>query len=406
MGAELNGLRQQLLVTVRERGGAVDALVADALRTVPRHIFLPDLPPEAAYRDEAIVTKWDDNGMPIELVLAADDHGDHARPARGRPGPAGAGDRRGHRVQRRAARAHRRVRRGGSTSIDLDPEIVVRARGEPGRGRLRGRHGAVRATARSVTRRAAPYDRIIATVGVWDLAPAWHEQLAPGGRLVVPLDLRGVQRSVCFERAGDHWTSRSTRAVRVHADAWRRSPARNAIRAGQANPPHARPAGGPRDRRDGRARGARCARARGPHRRRRPRSPSCSTASACGSRSASRAGSHSARTAPTPGCRTRRCGRRSRGDLRHPRRLRARHAERAGRRARRRGRRRGSPTSWPPTSSRGTRRAGPARRACGSTRTRRAARPTGEFVIDKRHVRLVLSLELAAVTTGRDPDRP
>lgn len=46
-----------------------------------------------------------------------------------------------------------------------------------------------------------PYDRVIATVGVWVLAPAWLEQLAPGGRLVVPLDLGGVQRSVAFERA-------------------------------------------------------------------------------------------------------------------------------------------------------------------------------------------------------------
>jgi protein-L-isoaspartate(D-aspartate) O-methyltransferase len=55
----------------------------------------------------------------------------------------------------------------------------------------------------------APYDRVIATVGVWDLAPAWLEQLGPGGRLVAPLDLRGVQASVAMERAGGHWASRS-----------------------------------------------------------------------------------------------------------------------------------------------------------------------------------------------------
>jgi protein-L-isoaspartate(D-aspartate) O-methyltransferase len=55
----------------------------------------------------------------------------------------------------------------------------------------------------------APYDRIIATVGVWDLAPAWLDQLASGGRLVVPLDLRGAQVSVAFEREDGHWASRS-----------------------------------------------------------------------------------------------------------------------------------------------------------------------------------------------------
>ena len=57
---------------------------------------------------------------------------------------------------------------------------------------------------------AAPYDRVIATVGVWDLSPAWLDQLgARAGALVAPLDLRGVQRSVAMERAGGHWTSRS-----------------------------------------------------------------------------------------------------------------------------------------------------------------------------------------------------
>lgn len=33
----------------------------------------------------------------------------------------------------------------------------------------------------------APYDRIIVTVGAWDVPPAWLEQLADGGRIVVPL---------------------------------------------------------------------------------------------------------------------------------------------------------------------------------------------------------------------------
>jgi protein-L-isoaspartate O-methyltransferase len=33
---------------------------------------------------------------------------------------------------------------------------------------------------------AGPYDRIVLTVGAWDIAPAWWDQLAPGGRLLVP----------------------------------------------------------------------------------------------------------------------------------------------------------------------------------------------------------------------------
>ena len=42
---------------------------------------------------------------------------------------------------------------------------------------------------------AAPYDRIILTVGAWDIAPAWWEQLKPDGRLLLPLDI-AVRRIV------------------------------------------------------------------------------------------------------------------------------------------------------------------------------------------------------------------
>jgi protein-L-isoaspartate(D-aspartate) O-methyltransferase len=58
----------------------------------------------------------------------------------------------------------------------------------------------------------APYDRVIATVGVSDLAPAWLDQARPddpGARIVVPLDVRGAQLAVAFGNAGGHWTSRS-----------------------------------------------------------------------------------------------------------------------------------------------------------------------------------------------------
>ena len=209
MGAELNGLREQLLRHVREQGGAIDALVADALRTVPRHIFLPDLPPDAAYRDEAIVTKRDQQGLPTSsssqptiMAIMLDQ----------------LGAARGHRVLEigagtgfnAALLAHIVGPNGRVISIDLDEDVVERAEENL---QASGCTGATVLTADGAHGYPdkAPYDRIIATVGVWDLAPAWLEQLAPDGRIVVPLDLRGVQRSVSFERAGDHWTSRSAR---------------------------------------------------------------------------------------------------------------------------------------------------------------------------------------------------
>jgi len=58
----------------------------------------------------------------------------------------------------------------------------------------------------------APYDRIIVTAGAWDLAPAWWQQLAVGGRLVVPLRLHGsgLTRSIAFDyRQPDRMVSSS-----------------------------------------------------------------------------------------------------------------------------------------------------------------------------------------------------
>jgi len=102
---------------------------------------------------------------------------------------------------------------GHVVSLDIDADLVERARAGLDRAGYPdvvtmcgdGVHGAAG---------HAPFDRIIATVGVWDLAPAWLEQLALDGRIVVPLDLRGIQRSVAFERADGHWTSRSVVACR------------------------------------------------------------------------------------------------------------------------------------------------------------------------------------------------
>jgi protein-L-isoaspartate(D-aspartate) O-methyltransferase len=56
----------------------------------------------------------------------------------------------------------------------------------------------------------APYDRIEATVGVWDLSPHWLGQLREGGMLVVPLWLSpGVEALVAFERHGSRLVSRT-----------------------------------------------------------------------------------------------------------------------------------------------------------------------------------------------------
>ena len=50
-----------------------------------------------------------------------------------------------------------------------------------------------------------PYDRIIVTVGAWDIPGTWWDQLLPGGRLVRPLRWRGTTRAVAFVKRDDHF---------------------------------------------------------------------------------------------------------------------------------------------------------------------------------------------------------
>jgi protein-L-isoaspartate(D-aspartate) O-methyltransferase len=102
---------------------------------------------------------------------------------------------------------------GQVTSVDIDPELVATAREHLARAGF-GDVTVVCADGAGGDPEHAPYDRVIATVGVSDLAPAWLEQAASQARIVVPLDVRGTQLSAAFERAdpavpGGPWTSRS-----------------------------------------------------------------------------------------------------------------------------------------------------------------------------------------------------
>lgn len=200
-------LRADLLAEVRGRGTTVTGTVAAALLSVPRHVFVPEVPVGAAYRDEAIVVKRDADGVPISsssqptivaLML------DQLAPAPGhRVLEIGAGS--GYNA---ALLAHLVGPAGSVFTVDIDTDAVARARAALGTAGYPD-VTVVYADGGDGYPPAAPYDRIIATVGVWDLAPAWLDQLAPGGRLVVPLSLRGAQVSVAFEREDDRWVSRS-----------------------------------------------------------------------------------------------------------------------------------------------------------------------------------------------------
>ena len=212
MSDELARMRERLATRVVASHRIGSERVAAALHAVPRHLFLPEQRPEAAYRDDAIVTKRDEAGQPISsssqpaIMAIMLDQLDLAPGHRVLEIGAGTG-------YNAALISHIVGPSGQVTSVDIDPELVATARGHLARAGF-GDVNVVGADGAGGDPEHAPYDRIIATVGVSDLAPAWLAQATAPARIVVPLDVRGTQLSVAFERAdpavpGGPWTSRS-----------------------------------------------------------------------------------------------------------------------------------------------------------------------------------------------------
>jgi len=198
----LNDLIDRLKTTGSIQSAAVEA----AFRAVPRHLFLPGVALEKVYADEAIPTRyWD--GLPISSSSQPAAMATMLEQLDVQPGhrvlEIGAGT--GYNA---ALLAHLAGPEGTVVTIDLDADITVdaethlRTAGFP-RVLVLTRDGALGALEH------APFDRIVLTVGTWDVAPAWRDQLAPGGRLLLPLWLRGAQRTVAFERSNGHLASLS-----------------------------------------------------------------------------------------------------------------------------------------------------------------------------------------------------
>ncbi|WP_145830268.1 methyltransferase domain-containing protein [Streptomyces sp. T12] len=98
------------------------------------------------------------------------------------------------------------VDRGSVTTVDIYSDVALHARTRLNATRYEHvtvieRDGLLGAPEN------APYDGIIATVGVWDIPTIWWNQLKDGGRLVLPLRWRGQTRSVALTRNGDQLVS-------------------------------------------------------------------------------------------------------------------------------------------------------------------------------------------------------
>lgn len=183
--------------------------VADAFQVVPRHAFLPEFSEADAYEDTAVVVKSDADGLPVSaatqpamMAVMLDQLG-LAPGLRVLEIGSGTGF--------NAALLAVLVGRGECVvTVEIDAGVADRARaalaiaGYPKITVIAG-DGALGA------REHAPFNRIIVTAGAWDIPPAWLQQLAPGGRIVLPLSVRGIQLSVALDRHGERWVSASAR---------------------------------------------------------------------------------------------------------------------------------------------------------------------------------------------------
>ncbi|MGH3915283.1 MAG: methyltransferase, FxLD system [Pseudonocardiaceae bacterium] len=205
--AQAGELREAMIVELRGMDAIRTDQVADAFRVVGRELFTPGAPLEAVYAaTTGVITKWDEHGVAISSVSAPEIQAFMLEQAAIRPGmnvlEVGSG---GY----NAALIAELVGAGGTVvTVDIDPEVTDRASSlldAAGYSRVR----VLLADAEHGVPEFAPFDRIIVTVSSWDIPPAWVDQLADGGRIVVPLRMWGLTRSLALERAGDRLVSRS-----------------------------------------------------------------------------------------------------------------------------------------------------------------------------------------------------
>jgi protein-L-isoaspartate(D-aspartate) O-methyltransferase len=179
------------MVAALERGGWLRSpRVRDAFLDTPREVFLAEYAErngiEAVYRDEAIVTKRSRHGMPLSsssqpaIMARMLEQLELADGMRVLEIGAGTGY--------NAALLARLVGPGGRvTTVDVDAAL---ARGARNALRAAGRTArVVVADGRQGFADHAPYDRIVVTASADVVPVAWFDQLAPDGRLQVPLRL-------------------------------------------------------------------------------------------------------------------------------------------------------------------------------------------------------------------------
>ncbi len=191
----------------RTVAGLPDAIGA-ALSEIPREDFLPaEIPVELAYADRPVTLAVGDDGFPLSTASQPTMVAAMLEQLAAEPGDRilEIGTASGYNA---ALLQHLVGADGRVYSVEIDPSLATAAEtrlrelGLPVSVHVGDGWDGLPA--------AAPFDRIIATVGVFDLSPRWHDQLREGGTLVAPLWLRpGIELSVRFSKTDGVLVGRS-----------------------------------------------------------------------------------------------------------------------------------------------------------------------------------------------------
>jgi len=194
-------LHSALVEHLRQKNLLDNPSVEQAFSSIPRHLFLPDKPLDVVYQDSAIPLKFGASGdtlssssqptmmaiMLEQLDLSVGMNVLEIGTASG---------------YNAAIMKHIVGKSGHVTSLEIDNDLANQAEDNLTNA---GYSDVVVVNMDAVNGYAprAQYDRIVSTVGVWDVPIKWTQQLKDKGSLIVPIWLDGVQVSATFRPQAD-----------------------------------------------------------------------------------------------------------------------------------------------------------------------------------------------------------
>ncbi|WP_338595444.1 methyltransferase, FxLD system [Saccharopolyspora sp. SCSIO 74807] len=199
-------LREEFVTRLTASGHLHSQDIIDAFRAVERHTFVPDADLASAYGEGTVSVKdAPDDGETLSCISAPSIVATQLEQLAPQPG---------HRVLEagaatgyNAALLGRLVGPGGHVwTVDVDEDLVAGASTNLASVGIENVTVLLGDGAAGLADQA-PFDRIQFTVGAGDIPTHVLDQLAPGGRLVIPMRIRGsISRSFAFEREANGLT--------------------------------------------------------------------------------------------------------------------------------------------------------------------------------------------------------